>query len=74
MNNTIVPTNTQEKVIFFFGTPEIYSKLIEFKKFTIRIESLRKICNIVEKYFEIKKRRMYRRLIIFIPASETEKA
>lgn len=29
MNNTIVPTNTQEKVVFFFGNAEIYSKLLK---------------------------------------------
>jgi len=29
MNNTILSTNTQEKVVFFFGNAEIYSKLIK---------------------------------------------
>lgn len=29
MNNTILAANTQEKSVFFFGGPEIYSKLIK---------------------------------------------
>lgn len=63
-------TNSQEKTVFFFGNAEIYSKLIKAK---IKVESIRNIYRIEQKYFEIKKPGMDPSLIIFIPASETEK-